>query len=185
MFLAILGRYIESTRFCTGKICMFIHISGRQINNLRMLSAGSVTGCGRYCSAQRWRRLSMSVGRRYTCSFTFPACRRILYSAILARKETGHMVLTKLSRVACYCSLHIVILQNLNTPNLFISDLSPRYRDQLLLFLHCTMWNPTFGHFSHIQGQVHVGLYLLYTIPLPCHCGRPVEYLQGICCCFK
>jgi hypothetical protein len=31
---------------------------------------------------------------------------------------------------------------------------------------------------------VHVGLFQLYLIPLPCHCSRHVQYLQEISGCF-
>ena len=64
--LAIPGTGIESKRFSTGKRCMRIRVSGRQIDYLGTLYFGSVTGWGGWCSVHRWCRLFESVGHRGT-----------------------------------------------------------------------------------------------------------------------
>jgi len=176
---------------------MRIRITGWQIDDFKTLITGNVTSWGKWCSGQRGRRLwsrlwsrlwillSASVGRRCTCSFASPARLRILCGAILARKASGRLVLTKHSRVSCYRSLHLVMPRKLNTPLLLFSDLGTWFLDQILRFLHSGARKPTFGHFGHVQGQAHVGLFQLYTTSLPCHSCRHVEYLQEISCCFK
>jgi len=79
------------------------------MDDLGMFSSGVVTGWGGRCSRHRWRRLwsrlSVLVRCRRTCSFASPACLRILWSAIVARKASGHVVLTKHSRVSLYRKL--------------------------------------------------------------------------------
>jgi len=71
--LTILGRCIDGKRFSAGKRCMWIRISGRQIDDFEMVSSGTVTGWGGWWSGQKWHRLwsllAVSVGRRCTCFF--------------------------------------------------------------------------------------------------------------------
>jgi len=94
----VLGILIIFEKFRTGKSCMRICISGRQIDDFRRLSSGSVTGWGGWYAGQRWSRLwsphSASGGGRCTRSFVSPACLRILGGAILARKAAGSLVMT-------------------------------------------------------------------------------------------
>ena len=169
--------------------CMWIRIPGRQIEDFEKLSTRSVTGWGGWCSEQRWRvlrsLLSVSVGRRCTCSFVSPVYLEIVCGAIVASKAPGLLVLTKLSRVSFCRSLHIVMRRKLNTLHLLFSDISVRFLDQVSYILHCGAWKPSFGHFGHVQGQVHIELFQLYTTSLRCHCSRHDEYLQEISCCFK
>jgi len=171
---------------------MRIRIFDRQIDDFVKMSTGNVTGCGRWCSAQRWRRLwswlwsllSVSVGRRCTCSFASPACLWIVGSAIVERKASGGVVLRMHSGVSFYCSPHLLIPRKLNTPLLLFSDLSSWFLHQILDFLYCDVRKPSFGHVGQVQGLVHVGLFQLYTTSLPCHRSRHVKYLQVISCSF-
>ena len=126
-----------------------------------------------------------SAGLRYTGSVESPACLQILCRAILARKASGRVVLTKHSWVSFYRSLHLFTPRKINTPLLLFSDLGVSFLDHILHFLYCCAWNPSSGHFGHIQGQAHVGLFQLYTTCLRCHRSRHAEYLQEISCCFK
>jgi len=197
MMLAIQGRWMESKWFSTRKICMWICISGLKMDDFEMLSTGSVTGWGGWCSRQRlrqlwswlwsWLRSVMleSVGRRCTSPFVSPVCLRIICTAIYPRKASGHVVLTKHSQVSFYHSLHHFMPRNLNTPLLLFSDLGTRYLHQILCFLYCSERKPFIGHFGHVQGQAHVGLVQLYTTSLPCHFSKHVEHLHEISCCFK
>jgi len=167
------------------------------MNDFRTLSLGSVTGWRYWCSGQRWCQIgsqlwsrlwrwpSASVGRRCTCSFQSPVCLRILFSATVARKVFSCVVLTKHSRVSCYCSCDHFNLRRRNTPLSFFSDLGLKFLNQISRFLYYRVRTPFFGHFRHIQGQAHVGLFQLYTTSLPCHLSRQVEYLQEVRCCFK
>ena len=95
------------------------------------------------------------------------------------------MVLRKHSRVSFYRCFHLLVPRKLNTQVHLFSDLSVTFLDQILRFLYCSMGNPFFGHCGPVQGQAHVGLFLLYTTSLPCHCSRHVRYLQEISCYFK
>ena len=56
MVLAVLGRFIENTRFSTGKRCMQICILRLQINDSDTLSARSDSGCGRWSFEQKCRQ---------------------------------------------------------------------------------------------------------------------------------
>jgi len=115
-------------KFRTGKRCMRMHISSQQIDDMRRLNSGSVTGWGGLCAGQwrcrLWSLLSASVGWRCTCSFASPASLRILCGASLAREAAGSLVLTKHCRVSLYRSLHLFMPRTLNTPLLLFSDLS-------------------------------------------------------------
>jgi len=81
--------------------------------------------------------------------------------------------------------LHLLIPKKLNTPLVLFSDLGARFLDQILRFLYCEVWKPSFGHIGHVQGQADVGLFQLYMTSLPCHRCRHVEYVQEISCCLK
>jgi len=121
----MLGMCIKCAKFNAGRRSMWIHISGRQIFNLGTLNSGIVTCSGRWRSGQRWCRLrsqmSESVGWRCTCSFMSPACWRILWGAILVKKESSHVALMKHSRVAFHCSFHLVMPRTLSTPRLVLA----------------------------------------------------------------
>jgi len=95
-----------------GNRCMWIHISGRRIDDVRTFCTGIVTSWAGWRARQRWRRLwswlSASVGWRCTCAFASPACLRIVAVAIVARKASGCVVLTKRSLVSLYCSLYFL-----------------------------------------------------------------------------
>jgi len=189
ILLAIPGRCIESQIFSTAKMNLWICISGRQLNYLGSLSSGSVTRWGELCSGQRGRplrsQLSPSVGRWCTCTCAPPACLRIVCGAIVARKESGRVVLTMHSWVSFQRSLHLVMPRKLNTPLLLFFDLGMRILAHILRFLYCGARKPSFGHFGHIEGQAHIRLFQLYPTSLPCHSSRHVENLPEICCCFE
>jgi len=128
----------------------------------------------------------VSVGQRCTCSFDrSPGYFIMCGGAILARKASGRVVLTKHSRVSFHRSLHHCMPRKLKTQILLFSDLSARFLDQTFHLLYCGTQTPFFGHFGNVQGQAHVGLFQLYTTFLPCHSSRHVEHLREICCCFK
>jgi len=166
---------------------MRIRISGGQIDDFRRLNFRTVTSWGG-CRAGQWRSrlwslLSASVGWRCTCSFASPACLRILCGGILAWEAAGRLVLIKHCRVSSYCSLHLFVPRKLNTPLLLFSDLGGWFLDEIFRFLDCGPRKAFFGHFGHVQGQAHVGLFQLYPTSLPCHSCRHVENLQDISCC--
>jgi hypothetical protein len=158
--------------------CMRISMSSRQIDDLRWLSSGGVTGWGGWRAGRRWSRLcsphSASGGGRFTCFFASPECLQILCGAILARKATGRFVMTKYCRVSLYRSLHLFMPRKLNTPLLFFSDLGGWFLNELFCFLYCGVRKAFFGHFGHIQHHAHVGLFQLYPTFLPCHSCRHV-----------
>jgi len=167
-------------------VCEYTY--GKQIVNLGSLSSRIVADWGGWRSRQRGHRLrswvSALVGWRCTCSFATPACLWIHCGAILARKASGCVVLTKHSWVSSYRRLLCYMPWRLNTPHLLFLDLGARFLQQILRFLYRSVQKPFFGHFSHIQGQVHVRLFKLYPTSLPCHSSRHVENLEEISCCF-
>jgi len=185
--LAILGRCINSKKISTGKRCMWICISGQQVDNLGMLSSGIGTSWGGWRFGQRWHQLwswlSASVRWRCACFFVSPLGLLILCSAILARKASGRVVLTKHSRVSFHCSLHTFMPWKYNTPVLLFLDLGAWFCDQELHFPYCGLQKPSFGHFRHIQGQAHVRLFHLYPTSLRCNSSRHVDIPEGISCC--
>jgi hypothetical protein len=191
IMLAILGWSIKSKRISTGKRCMWIRITGQQIDDFMTLRSGSVTSWGGSSSRLRWIRLwsrlrtllSMSVGRSCTCMFAFPVGLQIVCGASLARKASGSLVLTKHCRVSFYRSLYLFMPRKLNTPHCLLSDLGARFVNQELGFLYYSAQNASFGYFRHIQGQVHVRLFQLYPTSFLCHCRRHVENLQEISSC--
>jgi len=132
-----------------------------------------------------WSPLSGLGGCRFTCSFVSPACLQILWGVILARKAAGCLVLTKHCQVSFYRSLHLFMPGKLNTLFLLCSDLGTWFLNEIFGFLHCGARDAFFGHYGHIQRQVHVGLFQLYPASLPCHSCRHVENLQDISCCFE
>jgi hypothetical protein len=164
--------------------CMWLRISSYQIDNFRKLSSRIVNRWGVRLFAKGWHRLGIqllvSVGAKKTCSFASQSFLRILCRASLAKKASGRVVLMTYSRVSFYPSLHRFIPRKLNTPLLRISDLSGRFLDQKLRFLHCRVRKPASVHFCHTHGQAHVGLFYLYPTSLSCHSGSHVENLQGI-----
>jgi len=168
---------------------MWILISGWQINDFETFSSGSVASWGVWCSRPRWSRLwslqSTSVWQRCTGSFVSPACLRMFCCVIWARKASWRVVLTMHSWGSFYRSLHLFNPRNLNTLLRLFSDFGVRFLDHILRCICCGIRKPFFGHFGHVQRQVHVGLFQLYTTSLPCHRSRHVEHLQEISCCFK
>ena len=182
--LAILRRWIKIEKFCTEKGCMWICISGWQIDNLGKLCTQIITWCGGWLAGQRCCR-SVYGWLRSTSSFASPAGLQIRCGAILGTKASRCVVLMKHSWVTFNRSLHLFMLRKLNTSLLLFSHVSMRFINQILCFIHCHARKPYFGHFGHIQGQVHVGLGQLYPTTLPCHSSRHVEILQEISCCFQ
>jgi len=187
----VLGIFIIFEELHTGKSCRRICISGRQIDQFRRLSSGSVTGWGRWggwrdgrMGSRLWSPYSASGGWRCTCSFASPACLGFLCGAILTWDAAGHLVLMKHCRVSLYRSLQLVMPRKLNTPLLLFSNLGTWFLNKIFRFLYCGARKAFFGHFGHIQHQAHVGLFQLYPTSLPCHSCRHVENLQAISCCF-
>jgi len=154
----------------------------------RYMELQNCYGFGAWHSGHSWRplwgRLSVSVRSGCTCSFASAACLQILSCAIVAKKPSGHVVITTHSHGSVYRSPHICMPIKLNTPLLHFTDLSARSVDAVLRFHYCSVRKPFFGHFGHMQGQAHVGLFQLYPTSLPCHSSSHVENLQEIRCCF-
>jgi len=155
--LAILGWSIERKEFSTGKGCVWVCISGLQIDHLGPLSCGTDTSCGGWHLGRRWRRLwsrlSESVRGRCACSFGYPSCLRILCHAIWATKASGRLVLTKHGRVSFYRSLHLSKPRRLNTLLLLLSDLGTRLFDQELRFHYCGAWTPSLAIFATFMAR--------------------------------
>jgi hypothetical protein len=103
---------------------MWIRWSGRQMDNYETLSSGTFTGCGGWCSGQRWCRLwsllFASVGQRCSCSFASPVCLQIICWAVLATKTSGSIVLTMRHHVLVSPSIHLRMPRKLDTPLLFL-----------------------------------------------------------------
>jgi hypothetical protein len=74
--------------------------------------------------------------------------------------------------------------RKLNSSLLLFSDFGARFLNQLLRFLYRRSRKSAFGHFRHIQGKAHVGLFQLYLTSVPRHSRRHVENVQEIMCCF-
>jgi len=163
-------------------------ISRWHIVELGTLSCLIVTRWHRRRSGQIWHQvwwwLFVLVGWRCARSSGPPACLRNLWCAILAMMESVSVVLTKHGRVSFYRSLPFTIPRKLNCPHLLFSDFCARLLDQIKSFLYCSLGKPPFGHFVHIQRQVHVGLFQLVPISSPCHSSWHIEILQEISCCF-
>jgi hypothetical protein len=95
--LAILGRCIKGQWSSAGKTCMWIRITGRQLDYFEMLSSGSVTRWGRWSSGQRWIRLwswfwsllAVSVGQKCTCTIALPLGMRIVGGCICHGRNPG------------------------------------------------------------------------------------------------
>jgi hypothetical protein len=84
------GILIIIETFRAGKICMGNHISGQQIDDIRIISSGSVTSWGGWRAGQ-WRSrlsssLSASVGWRWTCFSPSLACLLMLSGAMLPKE---------------------------------------------------------------------------------------------------
>jgi hypothetical protein len=163
---------------------MRIRISGRQIDDFRWLSSGSVPGWGGWCAGRGWSRHwsphYVSRERRCTCSFASPSCLPILCGPSLIWKASGRLVMTKHCRLSLYRSLHHFIPRKLNTPLLRFSDLGAWFLNEIFCFLSRGARKAFIGHFGHIQRQAHVGLFQLYPTSLPCHSCTHVENLQDI-----
>jgi hypothetical protein len=184
----MLGSFIFTTIFRTGKSCMGICKYGLQIDDLRWLSSGSVTGCGGCHARQRCSRLlsplSASDRWRCPCSTASPVGLKILGGDILARKGAGGLVSKKHCRVSLYRSLHLIMPRKLNTPLVF-SELGAWFLNKIFRLLSCGARNAFFGHCGHIQPQANAGLFQLYPTSVPWHSCRYVENLQDITCYFS
>ena len=125
------------------------------------------------------------MGWRCTCSIVSPVRLWILWGAILARKVSIHLVLTKHRRVFFNCSRLLFIPRKLNPSLHHFSDFGVRFLDQILCFLYCGARQPAYGNCGDIQCQAHVGLFELYMTSLSCHSCRHVENVEEISCCFE
>jgi len=174
--------------FRTGKRCIWIRISDRQIHHLGSLSCWSATrwgGCrvGQRCNLL-WSRLTTSVRLRCPCSYVCPPSQQILSGAIWAGRTAAPV---------CFDEA---------LPGVFLSQPTPRYAKEtqhpasallahravdyewFMPFLQCAVQKAIFGHFVHIQRQAHDWLFTVYTTYLPCYTSRHVKNLQDISCCF-
>jgi len=171
---------------------MWIRISCRLIDDLGRFSCGIVTGWHGWCCGQRWHcrqrggrfRCHLFPSVRWWCAWSFqsPPYLQILSRAIWARKASVCLILTNHRWGCFYRSLHLLTAQKFDTLHLLFSEFGARILNQIMHSLYCGLWKPACGHFGHIQGQAHVGLFQLYTTSLPCHGSRHVETLQGIRC---
>jgi hypothetical protein len=154
------------------------------MDDFETFSSTSVTSFG-VCSFSHWWlqlwSLSVSVVRRYSCPFACPACLWILCSTIWARMASGHIVLMNYSQLSFHLSFPLIMPRKLNTLILLFPDLGMRILDHVLSILSRGGRNSAFHNFTHIQGQVQVRLFQLYTTSLSCHCSRHVEYLNHLC----
>lgn len=173
----MLGLITIMETFSTGKSYIQIHIPEQQIE-FRTSSAGSVTRFGRSSVAQNLSWLgswhSASVGWTSTSSFASPAGMPILCNAIGARNSAQCLGLTKHCSVFLYRSLRLVMPRKLNTLDILFSDLGAWFQIVMYRIPYCGMRTGFFGHCGPIQGQLHVGLFLLYPISLPSHTCRHV-----------
>src|SRR5882757_3457903 len=163
------------------KWSMHIHTPGWHTFYFITFVSLSVTWWCRWRSGRRCRRF----WRRCGGSFAPPAGLRILCCTILAWKAAGRMIFVNHCRVSFHRSLHLLMPRKLNSSLLLFSDFGARFLNQLLRFLYCGARKPAFGHFRHIPGKAHVGLFQLYPTSLPRHSRRHVENLQEISCYFK
>jgi len=157
---------IKSEQLNIGKRSVWMNISRLQIIRFRTLSSIIATGwCGwrsGYRWHQLWCQLSVLLGWRCTRSLATPACLRICCGAILARKGSIHVVWMRQGRVFYYRSLFLSMSRILNMPHCLFPDISARFLDQVLCFLSWSAQKPSFGHFGHIEYQVHGRLFQLY-----------------------
>jgi hypothetical protein len=71
-----------------------------------------------------------------------------------------------------------------------LCPLAPPFHHKACFFNYCLRFlfgsarKPAFGHYRHIQGNAHGGLFLLYPSSMHRHSSRHVEKLQQISCCF-
>jgi len=161
--LAIFGICIKIQKLSTGKRSVYMHISGWHTFDLWNVRCLIVTGWNRWRFGWMWHRfwcrLSVSLGWRCTRSFASSASLGVLCYAIVAMKEAVHVIFPKHSQVSSHPSLHIIMPMKPNSALLLFLDFRPRFHDNELCFLHCVVRNPSFGHFGHIQGRVHVRLF--------------------------
>jgi hypothetical protein len=108
----------------------------------------------------------LSVRWRCSCCFTSPSCLHIVWGSIVARKAFGHAVVRKHSRVSFLRSLDLCIPRTFKRPHLAFSDLGSRLLDPILHCLYYSFRIPASGHFGHIQGYAHIGLFQLYPTSL-------------------
>jgi len=136
-----------------------------------------------------WRRfcclLSLSVWLRCSHSSAPPPYLRSLCCAIWASKATVCVILQKHCWVSCYPSRHLSMSEKLNSLSCYFLYFCVMGLHIMMCFLYCSMSTTLFGWFGHVQGKVHVRLYLLYPTSLPCHSGRHVENIQEISWFFK
>jgi len=142
--------------------------------------AGGVPGCGGIgsgvgCHRQLGGGASGTLNLQHICW---------VLVVPLSRKVSGQVDLMKHRRVSFYHSLHHIMPSRVNTLLLLFSDFGMRFLHQIFYFPYCRLWKTSFGHFGHIQGQVHLGLFQLYPMSMPRHSSRHVENVQETRCGF-
>ena len=115
--------------------------------------------------------------------FAPPLCPWIRWCAILARRTAVHLTFPNHCWWLFYHSLHHVMTGKRHTPSILFSDFGAWSLNELLRFVNCCAWKPSFGYFGQIQGKMHVGLFKIYLTSLSCHRSWHGENLQELCCC--
>jgi len=160
--LEILGIYIKIEALMVGQRSIYIHISRWHTIYLESVTS-QIDIAWRQCrSWQRghriWSWLSALIWLRYTCFFAPPIHLQILHCGILARKAAVYLIFTNHSLMSIYCCLHISVPGNFNSLYLLFSKFEVRCLDLVLRFRYCSVQNPAFCHFGHVQSKAYEGL---------------------------
>jgi hypothetical protein len=180
MVLPILGKSLKIENLSTGKRSMYIDISGWHTFCFGCFTSLTDSRWHRWCSGPTWHWSWW----RCTRGFASPACLWIHCRAILGKKSAGRLILTNHCQVPLQCNLQIVMPGKQNTSPQLCSDFGKRFLNWLMHFLYSGLQKPFFGHFGHIAGKTHVGLFKVYPTSLFCHSSCHVENVQDISCCF-
>ena len=160
--LANLGICIKIEQLSIGKRSRWICIARWHIVNFGTLSSLIDTWWQRWRSRQRWHQswypLSVMVWWRWTHSFALLVCQPILCYSMWTQKKAIHVAFMRHSQVSYHCRLYLSITRKLNSPLLLFSDFEVRLLRPILHFFNSGARKPFLGHFSHIHGEVHVGL---------------------------
>jgi hypothetical protein len=144
-----------------GKRRMYIHTPGWHTFYFITLMSITVARSCRCDCGQRWYCGRSCRLRWWRCAgfFVLPVCLQIVRSAIVAWKAAVRIMFKNNCWVSQNFSLHLFMPCKLNSSQRFMSDFVASLLDSLLSFFYCGTPKPSFGHFVHIQGQAHVGLF--------------------------
>jgi len=116
-------------KFRTGKSCIRIRISGGQIDDLRRLNSGGVTGWGGWRAGQwwsrLWSRLSELVGWRCTCSIGSPGVCRFFAVPFWQGRQPDVWFWRRIAGCLCIAAFTFLCPGN-STPRFFSSQTSGR-----------------------------------------------------------